>query len=40
VRFVQGAALGSLGLPGSRPATPALVGRFVVNPTAVQLPSR
>jgi hypothetical protein len=33
VRYVQGNALASLGLPGSPAATSVLVGRFAVNPT-------
>jgi hypothetical protein len=40
VRYVQGSALGPLGLPGSPRATSVLVGRFVVNPTTSQPASR
>ncbi len=40
VRYVQGSAQGSLGLPGSPRATSVLIGHFVVNPTASQPASR
>ena len=40
VRYVQGSALGLVGLPGSPTATSVVVGRFVVNPTASKAASR
>jgi hypothetical protein len=40
VRYVQGSALGTVGLPGSPVATSVVVGRFVVNPTASRPASR
>ena len=40
IRYVQGGALASVGVPGSPAATSVLVGRFVVNPTAPRPASR
>ena len=40
IRYVQGGALASLGIPGSPAATSVLVGRFVVNPTAPRAVTR
>jgi hypothetical protein len=40
VRYVQGSASASLGLPGSPRASSILVGRFAIDPTAPQASSR